>query len=77
MRLTVYARYTDFALMSLGAHVAFGSLANICAAKSHVRFTPITTGKAVIITNVQPHSRYDPDAPVRPKMSLLLCNSFC
>jgi hypothetical protein len=67
MRLTVYARYTDFALMSLGAHVAFGSLANICAAKSHVRFTPITTGKADIITNIQPRSRSDPDAPVRPK----------
>jgi hypothetical protein len=38
--LTVQGRYTDFGLMSLGLNVRFGSLADVRAATSHVRFTP-------------------------------------
>ena len=40
MRLTVYGRYIDFGLMSLRWNVRFGSLADICSAKGHVRFAP-------------------------------------
>ena len=40
MRLTVYGRYTDFGLMSLGLNVRFGSKADIPASQSDVRFTP-------------------------------------
>ena len=42
MRLTVYERYTGFALMSLGFNVAFGSKADICTATSHARFTSVS-----------------------------------
>jgi hypothetical protein len=34
--------------MSLGLNVRFGYKADICAATSHVRFTPIATAKADI-----------------------------
>jgi len=40
MRLTVQGHYTDFGFMSLGLNVRFGSQADICAAKSDVRFAP-------------------------------------
>jgi hypothetical protein len=40
MRLTVWARYSDSGLMSLGLNVLFGSEVDICAAIGHVRFTP-------------------------------------
>ena len=40
MRLTVQGHYTDFGFMSLGLNVRFGSEADICGAKAHVRFTP-------------------------------------
>jgi hypothetical protein len=35
--LTVYGRYTDFGLMSLGLNVRFGSKADMCSAKADVR----------------------------------------
>ena len=46
MRLTVQGHYTDFGFMSLGLNVRFGSQADICAATSHVRFTPNSDRKS-------------------------------
>jgi hypothetical protein len=37
---TFQGRYIDFGLMSLRLNVRFGSKADVCVAKPHVRFAP-------------------------------------
>ena len=46
MRLTAYGRYIDFGLKSLRWNVRFGSKADMCSAKQHVRFTPNSDRKS-------------------------------
>ena len=69
MRLTVYGRYIDFALMSLRLNVRFGSLADMCVAKRRVRFTPNSNRK----------SRHAANGYVRfaPESGHVQCNWRC